>query len=183
MSDANDYPTTGRHVVGVFRSVDGFKQAAQALRAEGFERAAVSVLAGHDAVADHFGGEIPAAEDLADRLDTPREDLDTEGAIDAVIDFVARGLSTIGGIVVAGAAFAVGGPVGIATTTGMATEATVEEALSDRVHADYTERYEQSVRDGGLVCWVHVYDAAREKAALAALRANGGDHVHVVDLG
>lgn len=182
MSDANDYPTTGRHVVGVFHSVDDFKQAARALRTAGFDRAAVSVLAGHDMVADHFDGEIPAPEDLADRPDTPREDLDTEDAIDDVIGFVARGLSTIGGVLVTGAAFAVGAPVGIATGTGMVTEATVEDALSDRVHADYADRFEQSVRDGGLVCWVHVYDAGREKAALAALREQGADHVHAVDL-
>jgi hypothetical protein len=175
------YPKGGRYVAGVFRDADEFKAALADLLAKGFDRAVVSVLADRATLGDHFDGAIPAAEELADRPDTPREDLDTEGAVDAAIRILAEGLSILGVIGVAGAAYAVGGPVGVAAGAGAATEATLESALSRTVDASYTERYEASVRGGGVVCWVHAYSAVEVYVAREILAAHGGEHVHELD--
>lgn len=175
------YPKGGRYVAGVFRDAGAFKQALADLLARGFDRAVVSVLANHATLRDHFDGAIPAAEELADRPDTPREDLDTEGAVDTAIRFLAEGISILGVIGAAGAAYAVGGPVGVAAGAGAATEATLEGALSRTVDTAYTERYERSVRDGGVVCWVHAYSAVEAHAAREILAEHGGEHVHERD--
>ena len=176
-----NYPKGGRYVAGVFRDADEFKAALADLLARGFDRAVVSVLADHATLRDHFDGAIPAAEELALRPDTPREDLDTKGAVDAAIRVLAEGLSILGVIGAAGAAYAVGGPVGVAAGAGAATEATLEGALSRTVDASYTERYQASVRDGGVVCWVHAYSAVEAHAAREILAAHGGEHVHELD--
>jgi len=181
MAAKQPYPKSGRYVVGVFGDAAAFKDALEALLAKRFDRTVVSVLANHDALSDHFDGKIPAAEDLADRPDTPREDLDTEGALDAAIRFIAEGLSILGVIGAAGAAYAVGGPVGVAVGAGAATEATLESALSRTVDAGYAARYEESVRDGGVVCWVHAYSPVEAHVAREVLAAHGGEHVHEVD--
>jgi hypothetical protein len=145
-----------------------------------FRRAAISVLAEHGIVSDHFGGRIPAATEMADRPDTPREDLDSEGALSAAIHFIAESISTIGAVGAAGLAYAVGGPVGIAATAADKAEAGIEDLLSRNVGEAMIRRYEESVRDGGIVCWVHTRNTAEAKMATAILTAQGGGHVHAV---
>ena len=142
--------------------------------------AAISILADHDAVKDHFG-RIPKAEELADRADTPREDLDTEGALHRAIRFIAETVAIIGEIGVAGAAYAVGGPVGTASGAATAADLSLGDVLTRYIDRQYHDRFEASVRDGGVVCWIHVRDEKERDAASAAL-AEGGEHVHEVDL-
>lgn len=171
-----------RTVAAVFDDALAFRRALRALLDAGFDRAAISVLAEHGIVSDHFGGRIPEAAELADRPDTPREDLDSEGALSAAIHFIAESISTIGTVGAAGLAYAVGGPVGIAAATANKTESGIEGLLTRNVGEAVIRRYEESVRDGGIVCWVHARDAAEAKAASATLAAEGGSHVHAVEM-
>jgi hypothetical protein len=174
-------PVGGRSVTAIFHNADAFTKALGALLKAGFDRAAISVLADHDAVKDHFG-RIPDAGELADRPDTPREDLDTEGALHRAIHFIAETAAIIGEIGVAGAAFAVGGPVGVASGAATATDLELNDVFTRYVDRRYRDRFAESVRDGGVVCWVHVKDNAARGRAQATLEASGGEHVHTVDL-
>jgi len=174
------FPKEGRFVVGIFGEVPEFKAALEELLKRGFDRASVSVLADRQALSDHFDGKIPSAEELADRADTPREDLDTEGALEGAIRFIAESLSVLSVIGAAGAAYAVGGPVGVAVGTGAATEASLEGVLARAVDDSYSERYQQSVRDGGVVCWVHARSAVEATTAHDVLRHHGGSHLHEI---
>jgi hypothetical protein len=174
-------PGKGRTVTAIFHDADAFTGALDALLKAGFDRAAISVLADHDAVKDHFG-RIPGADELADRPDTPREDLDTEGALHRAIQFIAETAAIIGEIGMAGAAFAVGGPVGTASSAATATDLSLNDVFTGYVDRQYHERFEESVRDGGVVCWVHVRDDKERDAASAALKAGGGEHVHTMKL-
>jgi len=170
----------GRGVTAIFHDADAFVAALGALLDAGFDRAAISVLADREAVKDHFG-RIPKPEELADRLDTPREDLDTEGALHRAIRFIAETAAIIGEIGVAGAAFAVGGPVGAASGAATATDLSVGDVFTRYIDRQYHDRFEESVRDGGVVCWVHVKDDAERDNAQATLTKSGGEHVHTVD--
>ena len=182
MTTNKSNPKGGPYVVGIFHDADTFMAALQALLVAGFDRASVSVLADHEAVADHFG-RIPKAERLAERGDTPREDLDVRGGLSAAINFIAETIAIIGEIGAAGIAFAIGGPVGIASGASTAADLKVSDVMSRFIDSRYHERYEQSVRDGGVVCWVHVRDAGEADKARTTLTAAGGADVHDVDLG
>lgn len=181
MAAKTSIPKEGRFVVGVFHDADAFVRALGELLERGFDRAAVSVLADHGTVQDHFG-RIPEAKAMTDRADTPREDLDTEGALHAAIRFIAETVAIVGGIGAAGIAYAVGGPVGVASGASTVTDLTVNDVMARYVDGQYHARFGQSVGDGGVVCWVHVRNAGEAKKAEAALDAHGGKHVHQVDL-
>lgn len=171
-----------RHLVAVFHSVEDFKGALGDLLKKKFDPARISVLAEHDAVSDHFSGEIPSAAEMADRPDTPREDLDSEGAVDAAVRFIAETVSTITTIGAASLAYAIGGPVGIAAATADETESSIEDLLGRNVDQAMTSRFKESLADGGLICWVHAMNDGEADAAREILTAHRGSHIHSVNL-
>lgn len=172
----------GVFVVGIFHDAAAFESALEALIAEGVDRATISVLADHDVVRDHFGG-IPDAEIMAERADTPREDLDAQGALRAAIGFIAETAAVVGEIGAAAVAYAVGGPVGVASATSNLVDLSLGDMMTRYVDRRYHARFEESVRDGGVICWVHARDGAAARAAAALLTANGGTNVHTVGPG
>ncbi len=182
-TDDDPAPDGDSFVAAVFHDVDHFRDALRGLLAAGVDPARISVLGEHDAVRDHFGGVVPEAEELADRLDAPREPLDDELAVERAIRLIGEGLSIIGTIGAAGLAYAIGGPVGVAVGTGTATETKVDDVLLGYVGRTYTERFEESVRDGGIVCWVHARDGREADRVGRTLSANSGTAVHRVETG
>lgn len=181
MTAKSPTPDDGAYVAGIFHDADAFMGALQALLTAGYDRASVSILADHKAVEDHFG-QIPDTGKLAERGDTPREDLDIRGGLNAAIAFMAETVAIIGEIGAAGIAFAIGGPVGIASGASTAADLTVSDVMSRYIDGRYRERYEQSIRDGGVICWVHVRSADEAGMAKETLSAAGGVDIHNVDL-
>ena len=169
-------------VTAVFRAVDPFKDVLRALVDADFVAADISILAEHAMIADHFDGAVPPPEDLADRPDTPRDNLELETTTESAFHAIAEGLSVIGAIGAAGAAFAVGGPVGVALGTGAAVETSVEDALSRFVETGHSDRFKQNLVDGGLVLWIRVADDVSDARARDILLRHGGTNVHAVPL-
>jgi hypothetical protein len=176
----SDQPAFPHLLTAIFDDAGRFRDVLHALLAAGFDESDVSILAPHEALADHFDNRIPAPERLAERPDTPREDLAPETAVAAAAHAIAEGLSMIGTVGAAGMAYAVGGPVGVATMTSAAVESSVEGVLQGFVDESYSGRFEQNLADGGLVVWVRVRDDARAKAARTVLAEHGGAHIHAV---
>lgn len=170
-----------RHVAAVFGDVAAFEGALEALGEAGVDTSAISVLGSHEALADHFGDAIPPVEVLAERRDTPRESLDVQSGVARVIQAIGEGLATVGMIGMTGIAYAVGGPVGIASVVSDETEASVESALDRYVGDHYREQFRESVANGGMVLWVAVSGTAEEKRVTKLLDVASGSHVHVVD--
>lgn len=170
-----------RSVVGIFRAVAAFEHALDGLLKAGFEPSTISVLGNHQAIVEHFG-HIPRLDKMADAADTPREALDTEVALHKAIDFIAGTLALISEVGVAAAAYAVGGPVGVAAGSAVLTDTTVDSVLSEYVDDSYHERFEENVRDGGMICWVHTPDDAAVAAASQVLAAAGGEHIHETEI-
>ena len=166
-----------RHVVCVFHEVTSFERALDSLSKAGFDASAISVLGSHQAILDHFG-RLPGLDELTDAPDTPREALDTEVAVHKAIEFIAGTLALISEVGAAAAAYAVGGPVGVAAGSADLTDRTVESVLSGYVDDSYRGRFEQNVRDGGLICWVQTPDADIAAAASEILREAGGQQIH-----
>lgn len=174
---------SGPQVTAVFRDIEAFIGALKALVAAGFEPRAISVLAPHDIVEAHFGGDVPLPEILEDDAGTPRERLDLQERLRATIHALGEFVGSLAMVAAAGAAYAVGGPVGTAATAGDSTENTVESTLDRFVDTAYTERFKATLADGGLVCWIAAPSAAEQAKAQELLTAGGGDHVHTVAVG
>jgi hypothetical protein len=177
MSNDRSYPHL---LTAVFAEVAPFRKVLRALVGAGFDQTDVSVLAPHQAVADHFDGIVPAPPQLADRPDTPRRDLEPESTVEAVVHAIAEGLSVIGALGAAGAAYAVGGPVGVASGAGAAVETSVEEVLDRFVEDGLARRFKENLADGGLVVWVRVRDREAAERARDLLAKHGGSEIHAV---
>ena len=181
MPTSSDYPRSGRLVAAVFHDADSFRGAITALVSADFDPAQISILAPHEAVRDHFGGQMPSAEVLANRPDTPRESLDTQTAVHRFFNLIGETVAAIGLFGAAAAAYAVGGPVGVAVGVGADADATVEGTLERYVESGSVARYKESLEAGGLVLWVEVHGAEDEDRATDLLKQAGGEQVHAVD--
>lgn len=170
-----------RRIVGVFRDTAAFERALDGLLKAGFDAASISVLGSHQAILDHFG-RVPRPREMTDAPDTPREALDTETTLHKAIDVIASTLAVIGEVGAAAAAYAVGGPVGVSAKLADLTEGTVESVLSGYVDGSYHERFEQNVRDGGVICWVHASNPDQAATATRVLTDAGGQHIHETDI-
>lgn len=164
-------------VVGVFTSPAQFSNALEKLVGAGFAQADISILGNHQDILDHFGN-IPGIDDLADRPDTPRDTLEGHATMRGVIDFLADSLAVVAEIGSAAAAFAVGGPIGVATGTSAKAEESLGGFLTEIADDHWQNRLEQSARDGGIICWVRAPDAELAQQAEAMLKEAGGDHIH-----
>jgi hypothetical protein len=112
-------------VVGIFREVSAFERALDGLLKAGFQASAISVLGSHQKIIEQFG-QIPRPNELTDDPDTPRESLETESALHKAVDFIAGTLAVISEFGAAAAAFAIGGPVGVAAASADLTDISVD---------------------------------------------------------
>jgi hypothetical protein len=175
-----DYPD--REAVAVFDSAETMQTAIDDLLDSGFDRAELSLLASEEAVEKKLGHLYRRVESLEDDPDTPRtmyvspESIgDAEGALIGGPLYIAAGVA-------AGAVIFAGGPIlaavaGAAAAGGAAAFAgTVLARMLGRHHADYLH---DQIEHGGLLLWVHLRDAEREKRAVDILSRHSGRDVHV----
>jgi hypothetical protein len=80
----------------------------------------------------------------------------------------------------AAAAYAVGGPIGVAAGSSDLTDMTVDGVLSGFVDHSYRDRFVQNIRDGGAICWVQTSDNDTAATASKVLRDAGGQQIHEI---
>ena len=175
-----DQPAAAHRVAGIFRDLGQFEAAVAALREAGFQESQISVLGSAAALHEEYGRHVPPVEALADSPDAPRETIETESALKQIMYFLGETAATISLLAVAGAAFFVGGPIGVASQASDRTDLSIEASLDGFIDDAYAVRFKQNLTEGGLVCWVDATDAEATIVAVKTLEAAGGDHVHEV---
>ncbi|NNE83032.1 MAG: hypothetical protein HKN28_03580 [Alphaproteobacteria bacterium] len=140
-----------RTVVCIFQKVVDFERALDGLLKAGFDAREISVLGSHQAIIDQFG-RIPRPDEMTDSPETPRKTLETEVALHKAIDYISDALALISEVGTAVAAYAIGGPVGVAVGSANMTDTTVEDVLSGFIDDRYRHRFEQNIRGGGMIC-------------------------------
>lgn len=170
-----------RNVAGVFHEIVAFERVLDTLLEEGFDASEVSILGSHEAILKHFG-RLPDISELTDARDTPREALRNEAALHKAIDYIANTLALISEVGVAAAAYAVGGPVGVAAISADVTDTTIDSVLSGYIDDKYRDRFEQNIRDGGVICWVRTPENDDVAAATRIMTAAGGQHIHEIEI-
>ncbi|HXY58126.1 MAG TPA: hypothetical protein VEH76_06060 [Methylocystis sp.] len=167
-------------VVGVFDSLDTVQSAIDDLLSDGFDRSEISVLGEDDALRAKNSSDRVI--DLEDDDRAPRlhyidpESLNEGKASIVAVLFYAGAFIGAGALTAASGVFAnpiVGGAVG----GGLA-------ALVGAVIWRYINRRQRGwvqaqLKRGGLLLWARVWNAEREREAIAVMERNGGHHVHV----
>jgi hypothetical protein len=171
-----------REVVGTFYDAKALEGAANALMSNGFDRAALSLVAPDEAVRKHFGALLKNVEKLEDHPDTPRiaymdhDDVAIgRGALTSGLSYLgdltdSAVLLTSGGallpaVIIIGAASGLGGG-SLGALFGSWLEAETKNKISDEV-----ER-------GGLILWVRTHSIRDDARATGTMNSNGAYDVH-----
>ena len=176
---------TVREALGVFHDRDSFQSAVDDLMSAGFDRAELSLLAGARAIEEKLGHAYRKIEELEDDPKVPRAAYVSNHSLAEGRTGVIGGLAYVGAMVGAGAVVASGGT--LAAAIAAAAIAGGGGGLVGGWAAQYLGRDRgQSLQDQldrcGLLLWVHVHDAARERRALEILKRNGAEDIHVHEL-
>lgn len=162
---------TIKEVVAVFDNADALDEAVYALETQGFDRAAFSVLASEDAVAQKLGHRYQQTKEVEDNPKVPRETFFSRVSRLEAEYLPAPILASVGALVLVGTGTL---PVVVAAGAG----AVLGAALGGVMHAHYAKRVEEQLAHGGLLLWVNVRDDKQETTAQDVLRQHSAHDVH-----
>ena len=177
--------TAIREAVGVFHDEKSLQAAVDALLIVGFDRSYLSLLAGQHSIEAKLGHRFEKVSELEDDPEVPTQayigtDSRTEGK--GVLVGV---LFYVGACAAAGAVVASGGTAAAALIAGAVAGGgggLIGAAFARFLEQRHAHRLQEQLDRGGLVLWVRTPDEEAERRAIAALRANGADDVHMHDL-
>ncbi|ALG72183.1 hypothetical protein VY88_01460 [Azospirillum thiophilum] len=154
-------PAELREVVALFTTRAGFDRAVEALLAEGFDRADLSVLASHTSL------------EAADTRSKPRDEALTGlvGELKYAFPLTTAGLIAI-----------VGGPIEAALAAVVAAGvggAAIKDYLDELTSHPKPDEFTRALEAGGVILWVRVGTAEQEARASTLLDREGGGNVHV----
>jgi len=174
-----------REAVGVFHDAENLQSAADELLVSGFDRSALSLLAGHRTIELKLGHMYDKVTALEDDPEVPRlAYIGSDSRVEAEA-LAVGGLAYVGAIAAVGAVVASGGTIAAALIGAAAMGGaggligSVLAKLIGQHHADYLR---EQLDRGGLLLWVHVEDAEHERRARDILERYSADDVHLHDL-
>lgn len=160
MHENTGIESSTREVVGVFSERSQFEKAVQALRAAGFERSDLSVLASHESI----DAASPASKSWKDAITA------LVGEMKYEIPLVASGaIFLAGGATAALIAGLIGAAVG-----GIALKEVLEEVTA----APHSEDFARALETGSAVLWVRISHREKEPIATTILQESGASKVH-----
>jgi hypothetical protein len=165
-----------REVVAVFDDAETLDAAVFALETRGFDRAAFSLLASEEAVAQKLGHRYQQVREVEDDPKVPRETFFSRISRLEAEYLPAPALASVGALMLAG--IGTGLPALIAAGSG----ALIGAALGRLIHERHAKRVQEQLARGGLVLWVNVRGPREEKAALEIARAHSAHDVHAHEL-
>src|SRR5262249_15584337 len=172
-----------REAVALFHDERSLQRAVDELLISGFDRSAMSLLAGQHIVETTLHHTYKRVGDLEDDPDVPRipyigTDSRTEAKSAVIGGFVYVGACASAGAVVAsgGTALTALIAVALARSIGGLLGAGVAQWIGQH-HARYLQAH---LDKGGLVLWVRVADPDQEKLAQEILTQHAADDVHII---
>lgn len=177
-----------REAVAVFHNAETLEAAIDDLQEHGFDRAAISLLAGEKAVDRELKRHFVRAKDLEDDPHTPRAAYVSRESLGAAEGALIGGLLYVVAVPAAGAIVASAGAIGAALLAAVlaggagAGLGAILARFIDAAHAKYIER---QVDKGGLLLWVRVFDDEQERRARMILSRHAAEdvHTHAMPLG
>lgn len=170
--------------VGVFDSVDDLQKAFYDLRAVGFSRYDISLLGAEDALKEKLGKSYWTASDLEDDPHAPRAAFVSEEAMGEFEGAIAGGFFFLGSYIAMAALLTPASTLAAsiaAIAIGGAPSAVIGGLLARRAEKHHRDYYAQQIDHGGILLWVRVADAEKQRLAVEILKGHSGRDVHVHD--
>jgi hypothetical protein len=179
---ANDGRAMVREAVAVFDDVSSLEAAVEDLRAAGFEKDAISLLASHDAVERKLGKMYKRVEELEDDPRAPRTAFVSEKNLGERENRVLGSLTVLPTVIAAGTVVASAGALAAAivgTALAGAALGTVLTHWMDQRHAD---RLQEQLDRGGVLLWVRTPTEEDERRAMDVLTRYSAHDVHIHEI-
>ena len=165
-----------KEVVAVFDNTEALDKAVYALETRGFDRAAFSLLASEQAVAQKLGHRYQRVKDVEEDPEIQRATFFSRVSRLEAEYLPAPALAAVGALIVAGTGTIL--PIIVAAGGG----AVIGAVLSRLLHERYATRVREQLERGGLLLWVSVRNAKEEETALEVLRAHSAHDVHTHEI-
>jgi hypothetical protein len=163
---------TSREVVAAFDDTEALDKAVYTLETRGFDRAAFSLLASEEAVAQKLGHRYQRVSETEDDPKVPRDTFFSRVSRLEAEYLPAPALAAVGALILAGTGTIL--PAVIAAGGG----ALIGAALGRVMHERHATRVREQLERGGLLLWVSVRNVGEEETALEVLRAYSAHDVH-----
>jgi len=173
---------TVTEAVAVFHDVSALDAAVEELRAAGFKRGDISLLASEDAVEKKLGHRYERVEELEDNPEAPRIAYRTRASIDETEGVIVGSLTYLPAVLAAGTVVASTGIVAAAVTGTAIAGALIGTVLARWLGEHHAEFLGEQLEHGGLLLWVRTHDKDQEETALRILLARAGKDVHLHQL-
>jgi hypothetical protein len=168
--------------VAVFHDVSELDAAVEELRAAGFAKDDISLLATEDAVEEKLGQRYERVEELEDEPDAPRVAYRTRTSLGESEDRLIGSLTYLPAVVAAGTVVASAGVVAAAVTGTAIAGALIGTVLAHWLDKSHAEHLQEQLDRGGLLLWVRTPDEDAQRRALEVLTRHSAHDVHIHQL-
>lgn len=175
---------TVRTAIATFNDPELLEAAVIDLEEHGFDRAEISLLAGERTVEKKLGHRYARVDEIGDTDDTPNRAFVEKGDYTEAKSGLIGGLFYVGALAAAGAVVASGGTLAVvlgATLISGGTGAAIGTVLARWLDDHHARYLQEQIDRGGLLLWVTLRNADRQKKALEVLHANNAHDVHIHD--
>ena len=171
-----------REAVGIFDNAQSLQAAADELMSSGFDRACLSLVAGHQAVEEKLGHMYEKVDNLEDDPAVPRKAFasieslgDAEGAVVGTLIYIPAVCAT-GALVASGGALA---GIVVAAALAGSSGGLFGLAIADWIDTHHADYLQEQLDRGGLLLWVRTWNTAMEERATEILSRHSARDVHV----
>ena len=175
----DQHQTAVTEAVAVFYDVSDLDAAVDELRAGGFDKDDISLLATEQAVNRKLGHRYERVEELEDDPAAPRVAYRTRTSLGESEDRLIGSLTYLPAVVAAGTVVASAGVVAAAVTGTAIAGALIGTVLSHWLDKSHAEHLQEQLDRGGLLLWVRTPDAESQQRALAILTRHSAHDVHI----
>jgi hypothetical protein len=176
---AADQQAAVNEAVAVFDNVSELDAAVEELRAAGFAKDDISLLATEDAVARKLGHRYERVEELEDDPEAPRVAYRTRASLGESEDRLIGSLTYLPAVVAAGTVVASAGVVAAAVTGTAIAGALIGTVLAHWLDKHHAEHLQEQLDRGGLLLWARTPDEDTQRRALDILTRHSAHDVHI----
>ncbi|WP_041786408.1 hypothetical protein [Rhodospirillum centenum] len=174
-----------REAVGVFDSIDALQAAVDDLAMAGFAQHELSLMAADETIRDRLGSVYSREEMAKQDPDAPRQAYVAPEEVGNAQGIAIGGPAYVGAILAAGAVVATGGTAlaaAAAAALGGGAGGGLGTVLAGWIGAQREQTLRQHLDKGGLLLWVNLRDAERERLARDILPRHASQPVEIHEI-